>query len=470
MGTQIKDKISINITRQAAGLSRMGFGTSCIIAEIDAALWTTRMRTFSAPADLLTAGMTVAHPVYKAALSLYTQTVKPLTFKVGRKVPGAGTNAKVSVTWADDGAAGMFTLTVSKNGGASETTAPIAYNASVGDIKAALEALSNVAACTVALNTDSTGVTDTLGFNITFNVADAGIPFTVTCTSSVTKTPSGAAVPTVTVVAIGEPVETWAAVYAACAVADNDFYGVMIDSVVAADIEAIAAVVEADTTPRAYFYRTQDANTLVVGGTAGVFYILKGLAYNRSVGTYSTDATHYPEAAIMGYALARNPGSYTLDGAEVIGITPEILSADNLTALKANNGNYIESVAGITQVSSEGHVPSGEYFDVIHFVDWLTVRMAERLFEAKRNATRTAGKIPYTAAGYAINEAQIRAQLIAGVAAGGITPGTIVVNMPHPDDAATADRADRILRLPNVFEAQLAGAIHFVYVTGNLYL
>lgn len=460
MGTEIRNVVSVNITREAANLARTGFGTGCIIAPVK--LWSTRMRTFSAPADLLTAGLLASDPIYLAALSMYRQNPKPETFKVCRKLENV--NSKQLVTWNVDATAGTFVLGVSKAGATAELTDPIAYNADAATIKAALEANDNVAEATVTLIGANASKKE--GFTIEFTGADGNLDFAIT----VTSLPTTVTVATVSVSQYGSAVETWAAAYAAAKVADNDFYGVMIASVTAADIQAVAAVVEADTTPRKFFWRTADANTLVVGGTAGIFYIIKALAYVCNVGIYSTDTTNYGEAALMAYALARDPGSYSLKFAQIIGVTPETLTADYLTALNANNANFIETVGGVTLVSSEGKTVGGEYFDVMHFVDWLGTRMSEDVFQRLINAAATIGKTPYTVGGFGMIEGQIRARLQQGEIVGGITPGTSEVTMPHPDDASTADKGTRTVDLTNVFTAQLAGAIHFVDITGNLYL
>ena len=78
-----------------------------------------------------------------------------------------------------------------------------------------------------------------------------------------------------------------------------------------------------------------------------------------------------------------------------------------------------------------------------------------------------ADKIPYTDAGIAQVESQVRAQLDDGITAGGIAPEPYTVTVPKAAAAAPADRAARILR--NVkFSARLAGAIQKIVIQGVL--
>jgi hypothetical protein len=106
----------------------------------------------------------------------------------------------------------------------------------------------------------------------------------------------------------------------------------------------------------------------------------------------------------------------------------------------------------------------GEWIDVMIFVDWLEQRMKERLWSRLANSK----KIPYTAAGAAIIEAEIRAQLNDGIRVGGLA------NSPAPTvfvpDVLTLSTNTRALRIFEgiTFEARLAGAIHFITVQGTV--
>ena len=464
MGSRIQDFVSITISRESAKLTRAGFGTALLLGSVDASLWTDRVKTFSTPADLLEEGMETTDPLYQAAVKLYSQAEQPEQFKIGRRVP-TGTNAKSSVTWSADGTGGMFVIVVTDKNGVTKTTTPLAYNGSAADAEAAIEALSNVAACTVALNQDGTNLTSEEGFNVEFDGAEATNAFTVQIQSNVTKT-EGYATATVTVVSVGEIAETWAEAYAACDAADADWYGIIIMSQTAADIEAIAALVEADT--RLFYYRTADADNLVQD--TGIGATLKAAGYTRSFGVYSTDDDGYLEAACAAKELTKDPGSYTMKFQQVAGVTVEDLTTSYVTNLKHNNLNFIEAVSGYNIITSEGVVADGNYIDNIRFTDWLEVRMREDIFQDIINAGETAGKLPYTREGYAVLESAMRKRLALGVAAGGLVDGTIVVTMPDPDDADPADKAVRTVRLTKVFSAQLAGAVHKTIITGDLVL
>lgn len=462
MGSRITDFVRVTISRESAKLTRAGFGTPLIIGTVSA--WNNRVKTFSVPDDLLDAGMTTSDPIYKAAVKLYSQSIKPEQFKVGR-IDLVKVNEIQKVTFSDDAADGTFTITV--DNGTGKTTGDLDYDISVEDLEYALKALANVSDCTVTLNTGATKPTDAEGFSVEFIGEDGGKKIGVEVTSSLLDdsepTPQ-AITATVTETQEGETTgdETFAEAYAACKEADPDFYGVAIMSTTASDIQGVAQAVEADT--KLFYYRTKDVNDLISG--QGIGATLKASGYNRSFGVYSTDG--YAEMAAMAIELTRDPGSYTLKFQQVSGVTVEDLTGSNITALKANNLNFVEAVSGYNIITSEAVVASGEFVDNIRFTDWLQVRMTEDVFQALINAGETAGKLPYTREGYAVLEAAIRKRLALGVAIGGIEEGTIEVNMPDPDDADPADKAARTVRLTKVFTAQLTGAVHKTIITGDL--
>lgn len=461
MGTKITDIVQVTISRESAKLTRTGFGTGMIVADHD--YWPERVKTFSAPSDLIDLGVPDTDPMYLAALAMYQQTIQPQTFKVGKKV--IGKNEKQVVTWNADGTAGTWTISVIKGTGTAQTTAAIAWDANAAAVKAALEALTNVEQVTITLNPGATKPSDLEGFTCEFTGLDAK---TVIRISAIASSMTGATTALIMETQAGIPDDTWTGAYSAIKAADNDFYGVVALTITKADILLLAAAIEADL--KKYYFATKDADCLIDGGP-NVFTDLNALAYNRTLGVYSSKAgVEYPEAAVMSIELTRDPGSYTLKFLQVVGITPEVLSASDLTALKNEKANYIELIAGYTIISSEGVVSSGEYSDTIRFCDWLQTRMSEDVFQALINAGENVGKMPYTVQGYGIIENQIRKRLALGAAAGGITADSIDVTMPHPDDADPADKAIRKVVLKKVFSARLAGAVHFIEITGNLYL
>jgi predicted exporter len=97
--------------------------------------------------------------------------------------------------------------------------------------------------------------------------------------------------------------------------------------------------------------------------------------------------------------------------------------------------------------------------------------MEERIYSRFVNLP----KIPYTNAGIAIIEAEVRAQLQEAVTAGVIDgEQAIIVTVPKISQISVNDRANRINDRANrilpaiTFEAKLAGAIHKATVRGTV--
>lgn len=89
--------------------------------------------------------------------------------------------------------------------------------------------------------------------------------------------------------------------------------------------------------------------------------------------------------------------------------------------------------------------------------------MRERIYLTLVNSE----KIPYTAAGFATIEGRMREVLQQGVAVGGIAPGTVAVTVPNPRTLDPNLRANRVAE-GFEFTAVLAGAVHFVSISGRL--
>ena len=206
-----------------------------------------------------------------------------------------------------------------------------------------------------------------------------------------------------------------------------------------------------------------DQASIITSATDDIASVLEGLAYDRTVIIYSLDEENYPEAAWAGLQLPKDPGSTTWKFKSVSGIIVDVLTDTALTNLRAKNCNFYEEVAGVNVFSSEAIVASGEFIDIIRGVDWLQARIEERVYTRLINEE----KIPYTNPGIAVIETEVIAQLEESVGVGLITANTAIVTVPDVADVDAGDKASRILRDVD-FTAQLAGAIHKVFIQGKL--
>lgn len=255
--------------------------------------------------------------------------------------------------------------------------------------------------------------------------------------------------------------ETWADTVTAVQNDDNTWYALTIESHVTADVLAVAAVIEAN---KKVFGTSSASADITTSVTTDLFSQLQALGYQRTFGIWSATAdTQYPECAWIGYELQEQPGSSTWAYKTLSGVTVSTLSTTAATNIKTKAGSTYEVIAGSNDTIG-AKMFGGEWIDVMIFVDWLEARMTERLWFRMKNSK----KIPYTAAGATMIESEIRAQLNAGIVAGGLSASPApTVTVPDVLSVSSNDRANRIFS-GITFQATLAGAIHFVSIIGNV--
>jgi hypothetical protein len=181
----------------------------------------------------------------------------------------------------------------------------------------------------------------------------------------------------------------------------------------------------------------------------------------------------FPDAALAGKMIGQYfPGEASFKFKTLTGInaTPTNLmsSAEKAAALAKNANVYVEVASvGITQ---EGIAASGRYMDITIGMDYIQSQIESRIY----SQLASLAKIPFTNAGCAIIENEIRAVLQEGIDRGILQnliddPNNLpyLVIVPDVADVSTANRTNRIL--PDVtFKAQLAGAIHKVIIRGKV--
>lgn len=255
---------------------------------------------------------------------------------------------------------------------------------------------------------------------------------------------------------------TWADALAAIELIDNDWYGLAVTTRAQADIEAIAAHIEARR--KIFIAASADAPVKDPGAVDDVASSLVTSAFARTALMFHNQAaTVYPDAAWLGLMLPTDPGAATWKFKTLNGIPADVLTTTELNAVLDKNANVYTQVGGVN-ITQEGTMAEPEFIDVIHFVDWLQARMTERIFGALVNQD----KLPYTNAGITAVESLIREQLDIGVERGGIAAEPeFTVTVPDVLETDSADRAARLLR-DITFNARLAGAIHKVEVRGTV--
>lgn len=270
------------------------------------------------------------------------------------------------------------------------------------------------------------------------------------------------------------------------------FYGIVLDSNSAAEIEAAAAWVEATGRGgKVLFSNNSDYQNLLSSVTTDLFSVLKSDTYARTFCVQSNmELLSYAGASICGNALGRNPGSYTLafqslpgvpaDSAVTLNETEQLALNSMSTSNPgpgAKNGNWYATTGGINVVFP-GCAPSGLFFDVTIFCDWLVVNIQQACYAVITNAAGSPGKVPYTDPGMALlgNAVQGVLRLGSTKAYGGIVPDgqdptrPIVVNVTPVSQISTVDRGNRNVPAGAItYSAGLTGAVETLTVQGTVF-
>ena len=446
MGTQIQDIVNVTVTREAARLARQGFGVPLILdnhTRID-----DRVKTYSDPADMLDDGFLITDNAHIAASTLMKQALSPPTFKIGKKNDDVNELQTFTIDALATG--GTFIMTFDGN-----DTAPIAFDALTSAIETAIELLAGITSVTVVGTFDAAKT-----MTVEFDGADANTAFDQITLDGSSLT--GVTTTTSATTDNGSATETWAAALTAVIAADNDWYCLLATTRTDADIEALADAIEVVT--KIYIWAS-DAADLLLDPATDIGSILQAKSYDRSIGLYSADEAVFPECAWAGGQLPQDPGSITWKFKTLVGVTPDVLTADNLVKLVAKGVNFFETVAGANVITSEAIVASGEFIDIIRGIDWLVARMGEDVFTLLINEK----KVPFTSQGITSVETVMLSRLLDAEAVGLLSPGTSVVTPPDIDDILVADKGNRFLDNMD-FSADLAGAVHTVAINGKLSL
>jgi len=436
--------VSIAISLQSSGLSQAGFGTPLILGYTPT--WVERTRTYS-DIDGVGADFATTAPEYKAAAVLFSQNPRPDQVVIGRGANKPTQRYKISVVTVANSKA----YPVSVNGTVyTSTSDPTATNDEIATgIQAAIAAACTAAGATAVV----AGGVGTQYVEVTGNAAGNWFSLSVGDVAYL-KLVQDHADPGI------------AADLAAIKLENNDWYalGTMFNSSAC----ILAAAGFAESNGKLYVAATADSEvaTVVESLATDVAKLLKTAAYFRTAAIYHHSPIAFADLAWLGRCLPLTPGSETWAFKTLATVPASTLTDTHKTNIAAKYANYYVTIANrnMTLGADNGGLVSGnEFIDTIRFRDWLQARMQERLVLL----LATADKIPYTDAGIAQVENQVRAQLDDGITAGGIAPEPYTVTVPKAAAAAPADRAARILR--NVkFSARLAGAIQKIVIQGVL--
>lgn len=438
----LSDVVQVTILNAATAPQQADFGTPLILGKTP---WVDLVRTYNSGAAMLADGFLVTDAVYQAALKLLAQNPVLPSFKVGKRnllpVPTmritplvASANAVYSVNVA---AAGGVLTTATYTAGASPTIA----NVTAG-LKAAIDAL----AVPGLVTTDAgTWLTASCAAGLWFNLGLAPNMVT-TGLLALADVTADAGIATDLANILGF---------------DSGWYG--FGSVWSSTAEATAAAVWAEANQKQQFVTTMDTN-VATSTTSNLGATLKALGYKYTAVLYSANQGDFAGIAWMGNRYPFPAGGENWMFAQLVGVTPSSLTPTQRANLTANNVNFFVTTAGINVVFL-GVASGGQYIDITRGNDWLANDMAVGIYGALANA---GGKVPYTDAGVAIVEAQVRGSLRRAQDRNFMSSNPAPTILVPPVSAqAPADKAGRILR-NLTFAGTYAGALDKVIIQGQI--
>jgi len=430
----IADTVTVTISVQDVLPAIANFGTPLILAYHTNFVG---VREYEASPSGLTAlvadGFTIGHAAYKKAAAIVAQNPHTDKFKVANRAAANAQTITLTPKWFTTGKPVSFDITV------GAITTHVSYTPLVTDTTIDLVATGlQTAVGTIAGVTDS----DTTGeVTLVATVPEVRMYLSNVVGLDIADTSADAGI---------------AADLAVAAAADNDWFGLLIDSNSPAEIAAAGAW--ALSNERLFGALSPNAAEFV--SATGVAHTMKLTTNTNSYVIATRDMNGCAEAGLMGRQLSRTPGSTTWAHKQIAGAIADGLTAAEFANARANGAIvYVNDGAVHTY---DGWACSGRYLDVTQGIAWLRARIREAVLIVLVNAE----KLGFTNADAATIDAAVAGVLSQGESNKLLMPGWSVT---RPDVAAVsaANKLGRIF--PDIkFKAVLQGAIQKVIIDGTL--
>lgn len=437
--------VNVQISLNTNGVSKEGFSTMLVVGTHANNL--NRVTTYTNINDLINDGFSTDDPIYRAVSAAFSQTPRPRQVKVGRRQVE---EVNLSVNNVKDNT--DYTITVSSKD-TDGTVDEEAYKYNSQTSATATKIVEGLQ----ALMASDTAVTATVSGEKLQLTAKSGKSFAIKISSNLSAE-------------LTEPTEEIADIMSAVMASDSDFYGIVLASRDKDDIMAMAEWVETQT--KLFGTSTAEQGAKDSETDTDLLSMLKAKNYYRTFAFYHELAdSEYLEAGVMARCFAIEPGGETWANKVLSGLTADNLTETEYLAISGKNGNTFETFRN-KSITQNGKVAGDEWIDVIRFRDWLQEEITVNVFNLLINSD----KVPYTDAGIALVENQIRQALLLGQRRGGIAPTEydednnenlgFTIEMPLAANIPANTKAQRLLEDVN-FTARLAGAIHVVEITGS---
>lgn len=439
----LSNHVTLTITADSVGVQRAGFGVP-LIASHNASWSGPLVRSYNSLADVAVDFAVTTSPEYLAAQALFSQSPNPTLIKIAKAalqptqvytivVDTAANSTDYQVNVKGEGITAEGTLFTSD---ATATKTEI-----TAGIKIALDAV---------VGKNYTVADDTID-TLTITADAAGDWF------SLEIAPGGISLMTVEQTHVDPGLATDLALINT---EDSAWYFLL--TLYNSNAVVVATAAWAQSNSKIYVVdvnETDAINTAV--SNSDTLDDLKTSAYSRVSGWYHPAPYSMLAASIVGRMAPLEPGTGTWKFKTLVGPAVVAMTASQRANLIARSANSYESVSGIS-MTYEGTTSDGSFVDLRRGLDWLQDDMGAGVFGALQGSN----KIPYTDAGVAVVEGEVRASLARAINKGILASDPApVVTAPKVADVTTANKAARTL--PDVkFTATQAGAIHKTTITG----
>lgn len=426
--SEIDSIIQITITRETTAVATASFNIPLILANFTN--FSERTRTYT-DFDAVAADFNSSSNVYRMAQRLFGQDLgRPPSVVIGRRqVDSVDGSIPIVVTGR------IYTVTI--NGTAYSYTAVGGNGAT--QVATGIKTQYNLA--------PKAGITFTDNLDGTFSVGPtvAGTNWSVTSNSNVSLVNDA-------------PTESWSDALDAVIDTNNEWYALTAEVHTKNEQLELAEAIQARH--KIYVTSTADVNA-IASTTTDVIAAAEAANYTRtSIAYLPTADTEFPEDAWVGALLPQVPGSASWNFKQASSVTASNLSDTARANLRSKNGNMFTKVAGVN-IFQDGVMSDGRPMSEIQISDWIYARMQEQIYFRLINLR----KLPFTRAGFAVIEGEMRSVLQQAQANGAID--TFSVTSPDPLAIPLNQRAQGIAGTFQ-FEARLAGEVKTIIIRGTL--
>ena len=447
----LREIVNVVITKDMKAVSRASFGTLLVVgANFNL---NSRLEYFENATDAK--AKLIGTPALDTAMidDAFAQSPSIVRLALG------GVAASKTLVFTENSASGG-TFKGYVNGVEYSQAWSTSFDGTMTALAALMAANAAVASAVYTTGTNTLVVTPntgyTVGITFDFSGATGGTPTSVlTCT---------------------ELAETYAAALDAILLEQPDWYGLVAATRTYAKQVLVADWTE--TNKRFFAAGSADLNIInqtVSGDTTSIAAYVKNNNLERTAVVFTKNAaSEAPDAALLGKILPFDPGTYTAKFKTLSSVTVDVLTSTQSTNARAKYANVYENIGGV-DIIREGQVGANEFIDIVIFIDWLTARITESVYQSLVSPL----KVPYTVVGIMMVKGAIETPLKIGQNRGGISPnqfdsqkkqiGGYYIETPDFEAIPTADKIARTLTDVK-FTAFLAGAIHSVVINGTVTL